>query len=276
MLQRFFGAIAPLFFLVGCSSVPLTESEIAHFGQIIEVRTQEKLTPDELVNRLASHLYILIGEEHDTASHPQLEAFLVQKLEQKRPLAGVVLEMLAVDQQAQVTQAQLQAQSQSLSSAEMKQHIGWEKWDWEHYAPLVASRLQSRTPLLAANLTEAEVQTIMTGAEPLKGNLSTRPTVQQQIAGLIHTQHAIPAEAVSRMVQVQQFRDRRMAEKLQKSTASSVLIAGNHHVRKDIGVPLHLADFNAENAAQTVTLLLQSGHQTDVQITQADYIWLTY
>ena len=47
------------------------------------------------------------------------------------------------------------------------------------------------------------------------------------------------------MLAVQQQRDRRMAERLLAAPTPALLLAGAFHVRKDLGVPLHLKDLGA-------------------------------
>lgn len=53
-------------------------------------------------------------------------------------------------------------------------------------------------------------------------------------------------EILNKMVQIQQFKDRRMAEKSYlKSKHQAVLIAGRNPVDKDFGVPLHIDDYRS-------------------------------
>jgi uncharacterized iron-regulated protein len=52
----------------------------------------------------------------------------------------------------------------------------------------------------------------------------------------------LPLSALPRMINVQRARDAVMADALlARAAADAVLIAGNGHVRRDLGVPLHLA-----------------------------------
>ncbi|EFX92662.1 hypothetical protein HMPREF0027_0272 [Actinobacillus ureae ATCC 25976] len=279
MLKKFSLLLISSIFLFGCAHKPLSEQQLHSLGNIVDLSTQQHLTLSELLQRLPAYTYVLLGEEHDQPVHHQIEAYLMQKLEQKRPLAAVVLEMLSVDQQVQINQ--LQQQQTALFAEEIPAQIGWKHWDWHQYQDLIVSRLSSATPLIAANLTEAEIKTLYAGAQPLRGSISVTPQVRTQLAQLIQAHHPLPPNILEKAVTVQQFRDRRMAEMLVKntpnSTAYALLAAGNNHVRKDLGVPLHLQDFDHKNKAKTISIMLKSQRSEAAAITlqQADYVWLT-
>ncbi|MNP75711.1 hypothetical protein D3C76_1728170 [compost metagenome] len=74
------------------------------------------------------------------------------------------------------------------------------------------------------------------------------------------------------MLAVQQQRDRRMAERMIAAPEPALLFAGSYHVRKDLGVPLHLADLGAQGQTKVV-LLAEVGER--VEPGMADYVWFT-
>lgn len=126
----------------------------------------------------------------------------------------------------------------------------------------------------------------MFGAVPLKGFYSTELAIKEKIGELIMNQHdlscAEDCRKIIKMVEVQQFRDHRMAEKLKKSAPISILVAGNNHVRKDIGVPIHLMDYYLEPEGKqtpnshSVSLMMKSDNNEPVTIHQADFLWITH
>jgi uncharacterized iron-regulated protein len=63
-----------------------------------------------------------------------------------------------------------------------------------------------------------------------------------------------------------------MAQQLLTAPAPALLFAGAHHVRKDVGVPLHLLDLGAQDAT-VVLMLAEVG--THVTSAAADYVWYT-
>lgn len=263
-----------LSFISGCQSSFQNTSE-EELGKIINLRTQQLLTPSEFVETIVSIDRVLVGEQHDNLKHHQAQFWLLQQLQQKRPQGSVLMEMLSVDQQAQIAKLTPEQTACSCLPALMK----WKKsWNWAFYGEIVKSVLQQSIPLVATNLTADEVQTLMRGAEPIKGNRSTSPEVQQAIAELISQSHSFDRaassqdqEIIRKMVQVQQFRDRRMAEKVASSPTPSLLIAGNHHINRRFGVPLHLADL-APNL-NTISVLF-GNNPNSVNVDNADYYWL--
>ncbi|WGE52568.1 ChaN family lipoprotein [Actinobacillus equuli] len=279
MLKKFSLLLILSIFLFGCAHKPLSEQQLHSLGNIVDLKTQQPIRLSELLQKLPAYSYVLIGEEHNQPVHHQIETYLVQKLAQKRPLAAVILEMLSVDQQAKINQ--LQQQQTTLLAEEVPAQIGWKHWDWHQYQDLIISRLSSTIPLIAANLTETEVKTLYTGAQPLRGSISVTPQVRMQLAQLIQAHHSLPPNILEKAVTVQQFRDRRMAEMLvkntQNSTAYALLVAGNNHVRKDLAVPLHLQDFDHKNKAKTISIMLKSqrSEAETVTLQQADYVWFT-
>ena len=63
-----------------------------------------------------------------------------------------------------------------------------------------------------------------------------------------------------------------MAEALLAAPRPALLLAGAFHVRKDLGVPLHLADLGAP-AGSTILILAEVGRSVDAS--SADYVWFT-
>src|SRR5690606_33574955 len=126
----------------------------------------------------------------------------------------------------------------------------FEGWNWEFYRPVVARALERGLPLIAANLSRAEALARMRGGAG-RGD-DPRPaawpaSAEQAMARAIRDGHCglLPERAVGPMVDAQIARDRTMAGALvsahRRTGLSVVLLAGNEHVRTDIGVPLHLA-----------------------------------
>ena len=73
------------------------------------------------------------------------------------------------------------------------------------------------------------------------------------------------------MLAVQQQRDRRIAERLRDAPLPALLFTGAYHARRDLGVPLHLADLGVRDVS--VLLLVEVGQQ--VAPGSADFIWYT-
>jgi uncharacterized iron-regulated protein len=128
--------------------------------------------------------------------------------------------------------------------------------------------------LLAANLERREVMQIYAQVPQLQGPASTAQPVREALFEQIRQSHCnlLPESQLPAMLAVQQQRDRRMAEALLAAPAPSLLFAGAFHVRRELGVPLHLQDLGAAEGVQ-VLILAEVGSQ--VSTASADYVWYT-
>lgn len=261
-----------LFFIVGCSQ-SLKDVDVTSLGTIQDLRTGEKFTPNDFIHHIANKSHILLGEQHDNLKHHQAQFWLLQQLQQHRPQGSLLLEMLSVDQQPQIAKV---SQNLTAYTDNLPKALNWDKrWRWDFYGETVGYALAHKMALVATNLTQSEVTTLMKGAEPLQGNKSTSPTIQKQIAELILQHHHCDCDVndpmVQKMVQVQQFRDRRMAEKIQQAKTPTLLIAGNHHINRQIGVVPHLQDLSPQT--QVITILMGQAPQ-HITANEADYFWI--
>ncbi len=263
-------------FLAGCQALPPLPTwqspngrEHADLGVIRDLRSGEVLTPEQLVKRLAPAPRVSVGEQHDNPDHHALELWLLQALEQQRPQGSVLLEMLNPDQQTKVDNARGQ------SIADLPAALAWQKgWEWSLYGPLVRHALAQPYPLLAANLDRSEITSIYKNRPALDGSASTAASVQAPLLEQIRESHCglLPEDQLPSMLAVQQQRDRRMAQRLLAAPQPALLFAGAFHVRRDLGVPLHLADLGAGQGS--VSLVLAEVGKP-VTAATADFVWYT-
>jgi uncharacterized iron-regulated protein len=129
-------------------------------------------------------------------------------------------------------------------------------------------------PLLAANLDQTQIRRVYRERPTLSGALSTAPAVQEPLLAQIFTSHCgkLPKSQMPAMLAVQQQRDRRMATALLAAPQPSLLFAGTFHVRRDLGVPLHVADLG-DQAVSRVLILASVGQS--VSAATADFVWYT-
>jgi len=243
-------------------------------GQIVELRTGARLTPAQLLERLATAPKVLVGERHDNPDHHALQLWLLRALAAQRPQGSLLLEMLTPDQQAKVDQVRV-AIAAGQAPQDMLSALAWQPgWAWSLYGPLVQHALRQPYPLLAANLERREIMQIYAEAPQLQGQASTAQPVREGLFQQIRQSHCnlLPDSQLPAMLAVQQQRDRRMAEALLAAPEPSLLFAGAFHVRRELGVPLHLQDLGAAEGVQ-VLILAEVGSQIAVE--SADYVWYT-
>lgn len=246
----------------------------AELGVIRDLRSGEQLTPEQLLERLAKAPRVLVGEQHDNPDHHALELWLVRGLTERRPSGSVLLEMLNPSQQERVVAAQT-ATAKGETPSDLIDALAWQKgWDWSLYGPLVTWLVRQPTPLLSVNLDRSEIMHIYAEKPTLDGARSTASGVREVLLDDIRESHCglLPESQLPAMLAVQQQRDRRMAERLKAAPEPAVLIAGGFHVRRDLGVPLHLEDLGADEGMQ-VLMLAEVGKAVTPE--QADYVWYT-
>lgn len=229
---------------------------------IISSAKQDAKTPINLANQtqnlsfadfifqIADTNILLLGEKHDEKSHHKAQLLIMQALdayfawqagECKR--FALVLEMLGSEAQSHIDEAsksKKQIQRESLKTA-----LGWGKWDYQQYKDIVEYTFYAPNfDIIAGNLSRQEISTIYKGAEPIAGNVSTSAEVKERISKIISKSHKTnDATLLERLTQVQQYKDRRMADMLLKSHDFALLLAGNYHITKTFGIPLHIEDF---------------------------------
>lgn len=248
--------------------------ENAQAGQILDLRSGQRLSPPQLVERLAGASRLLVGERHDNPDHHALQHWLLQALESRREQGSLLLEMLNPDQQARVVAARRTiASGQAVD--DLPAALAWQEgWDWALYGPIVRHALDRPYPLLAANLDRPQLLQIYRQPPPLSGPRSTAAAVQTALQQQIRESHCgkLPDSQLPAMLAVQQQRDRRMAEALLTAPAPSLLLAGAYHVRRDLGVPLHLQDLG-EHSGGLVLILAEAGQTATAA--EADLVWYT-
>lgn len=239
-------------------------------GQIVDLRSGERLSPQQLLNKLADADRVLVGERHDNPDHHALQLWLLQALAQRREQGSVLLEMLNPDQQGKVVRVQ-ESIARGQRPADLPAALGWQSgWKWELYAPLVEYALAQPYPLLQANLDRAEISAIYRSKPQLTGIATpARAALLEQIR--VSHCDMLPEAQLPAMLAVQQQRDRRMAQQLSVAPKPAILLAGAFHVRRDLGVPLHL---KSGGAAGTRVLMLAEAGET-VEAKQADFVWFT-
>ncbi|MFN3616992.1 MAG: ChaN family lipoprotein [Aquabacterium sp.] len=196
--------------------------------------------------------WLLLGEVHDNvAQHASRHDWLSSKLKQGwRPV--LLMEQLNREHQVQIDQARSALQLEVRPSADQALALAstWlnalppeaqQGWHWPHYLPVLALALQHDLPVLAANVSRADARLIMREGLQAHGFDADVPSdIVQALTHDIMEGHcgALPQDVARRMVLAQVARDQFMARLLvQEGAQGAVLLAGNGHVRRDVGVP---------------------------------------
>ena len=213
---------------------------------------------------------LLMGEQHDAPTHQQLQRTVVQALAERDRLAAVALEMA----ERGTTTAGLPPDA---SEQQVRQALAWRdsSWPWAAYGPAVMTAVRAGVPVLGANLPMAEMRSAMQSVA-LDGHLTLESWQKQQQdmrdghCGLLPERQIVP------MARVQLARDAAMARTVldaRQRGKTVLLIAGNGHVDRQLGVPTHLGS-DVRVSVLVLAPVPAAGPATDGR-RAADAVWMT-
>lgn len=201
------------------------------------------------VAQLSGPTLVLLGEVHDNSEHHRLRAAALRQAFENGWRPAVVMEQFDLDHQADIDRARSERPGDA-------QHLialaggGAATWRWSDYEPFVALALRYQLPLLAGNLSRTAANRLaredfdtVLGAERVRAwRLAQAPDAAWQAAQEheIDLGHCgvLPARLWPALARGQFARDAAMAHVLsQQASRGAVLLAGNGHVRRDLGVP---------------------------------------
>ncbi|NGZ86642.1 ChaN family lipoprotein [Duganella sp. SAP-35] len=188
---------------------------------------------------------LLLGEVHDNAEGHKLRYELLRRRVEAGWRPAIVMEQFDRENQDALTQAQ----KGCLDAQCVIRVVGGPRWDWQLYYPVIQLALTYQLPLVAANLSRADASRVVRDGvratfdpksiqdyhldQPLPADI--RSAQQQEI--VVGHCNMLPEMMVGGMVDAQVARDIWMAKIVREQRPRDVvLIAGNGHVRKDIGV----------------------------------------
>lgn len=232
--------LLPLFVatLAACSSVPCDPDEPV-------------LRP--LAPELKSHQFVLLGEVHDSAEGHQRRTKAITEAVADGWKPAIAMEQFDREQQPALDAAMAKcADADCVIDAVAPDR---KQWRWEFYKPVIALALRERLPLYAANLSRADAGRVMReGVTNVFDHQGARVVgldrgipaalLAAQERGL-ESSHCgmLPPQFANGMARAQVARDAVMASVMLQARGTGakprqvVLLAGNGHVRRDIGVP---------------------------------------
>ena len=205
--------------------------------------------------KLHGDAVVLLGEVHDNAGLHRQRLAVLQRAVAAGWRPAMAMEQFDVDRQADIERARRERPG---DAGHLIAQAGGSGWDWKHYRPLIELALAQALPLVAANLPPAQARRLVREEAPAvlgaaraaelaldgPGALPIEAAWRAAQQGEIARGHcdALPAALLPGMARAQFARDAVMADALRRHASRGVvLLAGNGHVRRDIGVPRWLA-----------------------------------
>jgi uncharacterized iron-regulated protein len=271
--RRCFAAMLLMLTLLGCAQIP----RIHDAPPQSDTPPQSDAV---LLQRLAQADVLLLGEVHDNVVQHRRRLDWLQQLALKRRLV-LLMEQLDADAQPAIAAARQALKSVPEAGQDLDRAaraiasaggFRFDGWDWSLYGPVIRWAIRQGVELRGANLSSAQTMAIARGQAHRLAD--QRPpgwgeTQEAALAALIREGHCglLPERMIVPMVRAQRARDARMAEAVTEAIAEAVgpaegpppalaessasrslvaplviLLAGNGHVRSDVGVPVHLAE----------------------------------
>ena len=249
-LTRYSIAISALALISGCMGRPVSPI-LQPAGGTIAAATATAARVDALLPTDA----LLIGEQHDAAEHQQIEQQVVAHLAGRGLLAALAIEMA----DAGVSTAKLKP---TATEQQVQNALRWNDkgWPWAAYGPAVMTAVRAGVPVLGANLPTTQMRTSMSDAKLDTQLPGPALKAQQQLIRIGHC-NLLPESQITPMTRIQIAKDRAMAQTIEDVALPGkvvVLLAGNGHVNRQLGVPQHLPA-----TLQAKAVHLRAGDATD-------------
>ena len=186
---------------------------------------------------------MLLGEVHDNAAQHALRARALRALVAGGARPALLMEQFDRERQADLDRAMARpgATADEVIAAATPSGPATQGWPWALYRPYVALALDYRLPLVAANVSRADTRRIAADGLAAHGFDARVPDdiAAAQARAMVDSHCGlIDASRAGGLVAAQVARDQFMARSVERHAArGAVLLAGNGHVRTDIGVP---------------------------------------
>lgn len=195
-------------------------------------------TPEALAAAMQGKRVVLLGEVHDNAVQHALRAAALRKLVESGARPALAFEQFDVGAQDAIDRARRERPRDA--DYLVAQAKGAPGWDWALYKPFVALALEYDLPIVAANLARADAMKVAMSPGTIDAPADLLRA--QEVAVVKGHCDLLPKESVPGMVGAQVARDRTLAGAIAPYAGRGVvLLTGNGHARKDMGVPRWLA-----------------------------------
>jgi uncharacterized iron-regulated protein len=209
--------------------------------------TPPAVVAGDVAHQFTGKTYVLLGEVHDNADGQKRRLLALSRALEAGWRPAIAMEQFDRERQGDIDRARRERPG---DAAYVVAQAGGKGWQWELYTPVVALALRYDLPLVAANLSREDASRIVRGglgdvfdaAERKRLGLAAplpEDVVTEQ-AAVLDRGHCgnFPKAMLPGMLNAQAARDAVMAAAMRSyEDRGVVLIAGNGHVRRDVGAP---------------------------------------
>ncbi|HEX4586116.1 MAG TPA: ChaN family lipoprotein [Burkholderiaceae bacterium] len=191
---------------------------------------------------------VLLGEIHDNAAQHAVRAQALALLLRAGARPALAFEQFDRERQADIDRVLAQAPADGVDRAEQLAALGARGWNWALYRPFLELALQYRLPIVAANLSRTDALrvskegfgAVFDAARQRELGLDSLPAdllrAQEEAVDEGHC-HQLAADMLPALARAQIARDAALAQAIRPYLQRGVvLLTGNGHIRRDIGV----------------------------------------
>ena len=233
-------------------------------GLAIAAPVAIEANPAALAKAMQGHRVVLLGEVHDNTAQHALRAAALRQWIAAGARPAIAFEQFDRDRQPDIERARRERPRDA--GYLIAQAKGDGDWNWDAYRPFVALALEYDLPIVAANLSRRDAMRLATDGWSAVFDAATRDELKlDALPANVRSGHEdaiavghcnlLPPEALPALARAQMARDIVMARSIRPHAGrGAVLLAGNGHVRRDIGVPFWLPA-DAARAAISIGVL---------------------
>lgn len=241
--------IAPTIVLLACGSTPPAGGPVpAAFTlpdgvTLVDAASGTPVKTATLLQRIGAADFVLLGEVHDNPVQHRLRGELITAFAAKHP--AIVFEQFTASDSA------IPRPSAGMPIEGWLDQHGFDRkgWKWPLHQPVVEAAIVSSRSIWGSNVSRDELRAVVRGGEsaapaPLAAILAKAPLDSAGKAGIdqeLVEGHCgkLPVAMIPGMRAAQATRDAAMTHALELASRDGAawLIAGNGHVRRDMGVP---------------------------------------
>jgi len=211
-----------------------------------------EITPTRaaLAQAMDGHAIVLLGEVHDNATQHALRAAALRQWIAQGARPAIAFEQFDRERQPDIDRARRERPGDA--DYLVAQAAGRGDWDWDAYRPFIALALEYDLPIVAANLSRGDAMRVAIEGWQAVFNATARKALalnslpadfRRKHEDAIAAGHCnlLPHKALPAQARAQMARDLVMAQSIRPYVERGVvLLAGNGHVRRDVGVPFWL------------------------------------
>ncbi len=188
---------------------------------------------------------VLLGEVHDNAAQHALRLRAFEDWLARGARPALLMEQFDRERQGDIDRLRAQRPPPDADALIAAATASRDGWNWAFYKPFVALALRYDLPIVAANVSRDDARAVIREGLAARGFDAAVPAdIESAIAREVLDSHCgmLDEATARRMTRAQVARDQFMARAVEGHAEQGVvLLAGNGHVRIDLGVPRWLS-----------------------------------